>query len=348
MAFTNAILLLMTSVIPQTSALVALRRIPPVDAPRFMITQKWGAAKPLPFAEFKEKLEMFHSRSSSQPTVAEEAAAGTKLLIGVMSMGYQANYREVHRSTWMSHPGVCTISEHARPDCHVIVAFVLGKNNATDALVTAESQRYGDVIIPILDSDPGSHSGTAPLVTAGAAVEDPASLELSFLEDPTSRYGLKGLMQKQKTFSWLMYAGEHFTWATHVAKMDMDSYPFLGRMLADLASATGSSPKVKGQEPPEGWSDSAGGLYYGHGMGWKAFYMRQASLYLMSMSTARCALQKPLHCGGCPSEDSMIGEQISYMSKQNGGPCPDPWYVDVPVGQGWQAGWQNLGTYWRE
>merc|ERR1712137_1292276 len=43
-----------------------------------------------------------------------------------------------------------------------------------------------------------------------------------------------------KIKSWVRYARTHLTWATHIVKMDLDTYPFTSTIYNDFASALSS------------------------------------------------------------------------------------------------------------
>lgn len=275
---------------------------------------------PPPISEFKTQFaELHHNHSDLQAKLlADIDPSRMKLLISVLSIGYEREFREVHRRTWMSLPGICAIGQDtmAPPKgCSVFRTFVLGSNDQAMSEARAANARTDDVIFV-----PG--------------VRDPAFGESPDPEDPQ-------VLAKKKVVAWFAYAAKYLTWATHVAKMDLDTFPLVGLIARGIADPMTHLSGFAG--PPAGWSESNGGMYYGWECGGPRG-MRQGQFYLLSGSLVQCIMQDPIvgNVTGPDSvgfeviedqtyygEDGMIGLRVRNVSKFFGGHCADPWYVPV-------------------
>jgi len=129
-----------------------------------------------------------------------------------MSVPQEFDYRKVLRSTWMNQRGVCYWSEEGpREGCSVYVAFVMGRHGAgTDH-----------------DGHPYSRVEMSDSELAEAHNESGA-LILDIEEN----------MNNGKTFAWFDAAREKFPWATHIGKMDLDTYPHLHRLVPSIDDRT--------------------------------------------------------------------------------------------------------------
>mmetsp|Transcript_118182 Transcript_118182/g.314476 ORF Transcript_118182/g.314476 Transcript_118182/m.314476 type:complete len:345 (-) Transcript_118182:113-1147(-) len=141
---------------------------------------------------------LWSARYRLEEHLAEPMDPGTQLILGVFSVRRDYLYREVVRSTWLRQEGVCYWQAHPRPNCSVYVAFVIGKDSAD-----------GD--------EPGDNS------SQGGG--EKGMLTLDIAEN----------MNAGKTELWFRTARDMFPWATHVGKQDMDTYPFLHKLLNRMA-----------------------------------------------------------------------------------------------------------------
>jgi len=134
-----------------------------------------------------------------------------KLVLGVMTPTYACDVRNVHRATWMTHSRVCALSRHAEAGCSVMPAFVF-------ANVSREVVERADDVVLLQDVVPASrlNSGYAIWWNLGKTRE-------------MWREG------QYKTLAWFRHA-LRFPWATHIAKMDLDTYPFVTAIYNDLRS----------------------------------------------------------------------------------------------------------------
>jgi len=284
-------------------------------------------------------MEEYHATSSMaqfNATSPCQKQEHTKLLIGVPSIWYESNYRDVHRRTWMSDSGVCKVSDKS-PNCKVYVTFVLGRNNsAVDAQVAAEAKREGDIIVPELTPELNSTLKLWTDVRSGLACMDPV--------DSNHKFDITGtrMVQEFKSALWLLHASKHYPWATHVAKSDSDNYPVIGTILNDLATASCSkkqeielvetNSQLRGEGSEDLRSDNAG-MYYGQACG-GLHGMRQGQFYVLSANLLSClAIEEGLKSGYLvdfwAGEDTMVGSWVHNMTKEGGGPCPNPALVGI-------------------
>mmetsp|Transcript_97835 Transcript_97835/g.285518 ORF Transcript_97835/g.285518 Transcript_97835/m.285518 type:complete len:332 (+) Transcript_97835:67-1062(+) len=145
-------------------------------------------------------------RYHSEHRLNEPTPNGVKLVLGVFSQPYQTEYRKVLQRTWLRQKGVC-LWRPGPPDetCRVHVAFVFGNSGNGDR-------------VPL-----GADTSEATAVQARTAAG-------SFVVDVPEN------MNRGKTFAWFQAASKAFPWATHIGKCDMDTYPFLHKLLARMSS----------------------------------------------------------------------------------------------------------------
>lgn len=129
-----------------------------------------------------------------------------KNVIGIPSIRSEGVFRKAHVDTWMQQDGVCNIDQHMDPNCHTFPLFFLNKGNPTS-----------------------KHD-----------------IHLQDCEDREITSKFDYVDQNCKIYNLFKYAQENFPWATHVSKMDVDTFPDIHRIHSDLAAA-----------PPAA-------LYYGH------------------------------------------------------------------------------------
>jgi len=159
------------------------------------------------FAEFER---VWQARYRSEHRLNESMPSGVKLVLGIFAAPWQTKYRDVVRRTWLNQTGVCLLGAGPpAPDCGVHVAFVYGSSGQGERVPLE-----GDPQDP--DLSPGSEA---------AARGEPGSFVL----------GVEENMNRGKTFAWFRAAVEAFPWATHIAKGDMDMYPFLHKLVKRMS-----------------------------------------------------------------------------------------------------------------
>lgn len=208
-------------------------------------------------------------------------------------------------------PKVCKVGENSTlppKSCNIFATFLLGSDGGNGDCASAEERLHGD--ITLVRTQDGS-----PVLDDGYLKSEDGRLVLD-----KRRWGVK-----KKVFHWFRFATEHFRWATHVAKMDLDTFPFPGMIARFLVVASEPWSKAKELEwksifntssgaaypkglrdlglpniwndhnrpsPPPRWSETSPGLYFGRLMGldWDATkgVNMQGQFYLLSMSTLRC------------------------------------------------------------
>lgn len=179
-----------------------------------------------------------------QPKVVKPGG-GVKLLIITLTMSHELGYREVHRRTWMSRPGICKINASTLEEprnCRAFVTFAVGKvgrNGIVDGFVDEEARLYGDVTR--VDAQDPSATGFNPHAK---------------------------LRHKEKDLAMLLYASNHWSWVTHLGKNDLDNYPQVDLILKDISDPEGMKLGASKGKPPTNWSaDKTRPIYYGALMG---------------------------------------------------------------------------------
>lgn len=151
--------------------------------------------------------KMWQKRRRSEQHLQDPLPPSVRLLLGIMSVAQDSAYRTVVRRTWMQRAGVCYWGPLPRQNCSVYVAFVFGKNGTGT----------GKNKVEVSDEElTRSHS------EEGALVLD-----------------IKENMNEGKSFVWFATALEEFPWATHVAKMDIDTYPYLHKLVRGMDAKSG-------------------------------------------------------------------------------------------------------------
>jgi len=119
-----------------------------------------------------------------------------RLVLGVLTIAQDDEYRQVVRQTWMRRAGVCYWRSTPQENCSVYVAFVLGRTGggATDGELARAHREEGAFVLDIPEN-----------------------------------------LMEGKSFDWLRAAREKFPWATHIGKTDMDAYPFISKLVGKLA-----------------------------------------------------------------------------------------------------------------
>eukprot|EP00416_Gambierdiscus_australes_P038317 CAMPEP_0171104914 /NCGR_PEP_ID=MMETSP0766_2-20121228/61579_1 /TAXON_ID=439317 /ORGANISM="Gambierdiscus australes, Strain CAWD 149" /LENGTH=341 /DNA_ID=CAMNT_0011565627 /DNA_START=43 /DNA_END=1068 /DNA_ORIENTATION=+ len=141
-------------------------------------------------------------RYSLERHLQEPLPSSIQMILGVFTVAQDAEYRHVVRQTWMQQAGVCYWKHGPWDNCSVYVAFVIGKHGSgsSDVNVTDEEVER-------------AHKEEGMLV----------------LDVPEN-------MNRGKSLTWFHTARGWFPWATHIAKMDMDTYPFLHKLLKRMDS----------------------------------------------------------------------------------------------------------------
>jgi len=139
----------------------------------------------------------------------ESAFSDVKLLLAVMTPTYACDVRNVHRATWMTHSRVCALRRHAEAGCSIMPLFVFA-NASRDAVEEADDV----VFLPDVQPANRLNNGVPVWWNLGKNRE-------------MWREG------QYKTPAWFRHALQ-YPWATHVAKMDLDTYPFVASIYNDL------------------------------------------------------------------------------------------------------------------
>lgn len=239
--------------------------------------------------------------SAGSVATAGSGSSGTlkpKLVVGISSVINQPEMWKTHRDTWMKQEGVCSYRDFQEPACKTFPVFVFG--NLSDAAGLASVREFDplDRFTVVLRDVP------EPKVLRSAYAEDGDGSQGRAARSA----GMFGNMQL-KTPSWFRYASHNFGWATHVAKMDLDTYPHLHMIQSDLLRA-----------PQRG-------LYYGHGIGNQVTPTCQpftGPFYLISADLLGCWLESDLagKTGDWrkKAEDKLFGHTL--FSAQKAGLCP--------------------------
>jgi len=126
------------------------------------------------------------------------APQGLQMVLGVWTKPYQKAYREVVRETWMTQDAVCPLKDGPQEGCHIYTTFVLGTS--------------GDGKAPL--------EGLPLLYFDGAKSE----ADMMLLKTPEAR-------KHAKSLEFFYRTAQENPWATHVAKLDMMTYPLVPKLL---------------------------------------------------------------------------------------------------------------------
>eukprot|EP00929_Paragymnodinium_shiwhaense_P108958 TRINITY_DN75300_c0_g1_i1.p1 TRINITY_DN75300_c0_g1~~TRINITY_DN75300_c0_g1_i1.p1 ORF type:complete len:368 (+),score=87.76 TRINITY_DN75300_c0_g1_i1:123-1226(+) len=280
-------------------------------------------------SHFKERMVALETKAMANITKFVQPGK-VKLLIGITTMGYEREFRDSIRDTWLKHPGLCRVNlEHNNTppeNCRIFVTFVMGKNNATDPHVQEEFEKHRDLV-----------QATYPDETS--------------MHDPARRgevgSGHLSEAQRKKADLWLRFATLHFAWATHVAKADMDTWPNLEKILEDVTDLSKSDWAHEAAKPA-GWQE-ADGIYYGISCGGGLKGFKQGAFYLFTRSFLVCmfsvdVLKYPASDGfDGGADDLMMWSRVHLAMKSENpkqGKCRDPWWVG-PGSCGDDARWKH-------
>lgn len=150
---------------------------------------------------------------TGEPTVPREnrTKKSVKLVIGILSLPWEVELRNEHRRTWMRQAGICHISQWKNESCHVFPVFILGNTMGHDDDNQVSNMPGSTVMINITERPSNDQ-----------AREDDRIVHIK---------------RNTKICSWFKYARDNFKWASHVAKMDMDTFPAVAKIRYDLAVA---------------------------------------------------------------------------------------------------------------
>jgi len=128
-----------------------------------------------------------------------------KIVIAIPTPRFQCHLRNTHRKTWMTYPYVCPLQDRDKPGCHVFPVFLFANVAADDI------EQCDDSII--LNNVPEA---------ANAKKNKFGVVKSTWAEG------------NAKTPTWLRMAFRNMTWATHIAKQDMDTFAYWPLILKDL------------------------------------------------------------------------------------------------------------------
>lgn len=236
-----------------------------------------------------------------------------KLVVGVPMILRQAEIFDAHLKTWVTGENVCKLKEHADPKCAIFPVFLLG--NSTAAKKKAQNASNFALALPIPEadeSDDGLDSRWDGYNPPKNSAEDRTGRQMAH-DIPFLKYYL-----------WLKHATDDYSWATHFAKMDADTYPHFKPILNDLANG----PKYNLYWGAKMWGDHCEGGFM------------QGALYIVSANLQACA--QPVVHKMCPestwnfanwkickhlSEDWYYGECV--FQAVTDGICPKPTCMNV-------------------
>jgi len=269
-----------------------------------------------PRSEFARAWQM---RYEAEHRLNESMPSGVQLVLGVFTQPWQTEYRKVLRQTWLNQTGVCLW--RAGPpasNCSVHVAFVYG-NRGQGSKVPADAD-------------------LSPSNEAAARVE-PGSFVLNVEEN----------MNAGKTFAWFQAAAKAFPWATHIAKCDMDAYPFLHKLVKKMSdrACMGPTPYEYAGAPSFGSNNSFNSTCtphqcenaYAFTFRGKYFSHMSGALYMLSHKLVEAVVRPggwwEAHKGG-GHEDMKTGKVIDIAAAEHGF-CVSTWIPDAHYHGGQQV-----------
>jgi len=227
------------------------------------------------------------------------------------------SYWSITRDTWMQQRGVCTLAKDI-------------------------SQRPGCIVY------------VTRVVGKPHGAFD--SIDWAFLEEDILQLNIKENMNHGKTFYAFHALARAVPWATHIAKLDMDVYPYIYNLVSFLHSKQDCAPKYqwmgvpvkrctdfrfrfcKDNDYPHDhlfWQNRSGSDLYKHctsgecrdAIKHQLRYM-QGGMYILSRSLAE-AVTEPngyysKHKSGL--EDMMMGDAVTNFMLGDSSPCVSVWY----------------------
>jgi len=238
--------------------------------------------------------------------------AHPKIVVGIPTATAYCRLRMAHRATWMREPHVCGASRHGEDGCHIFPFFLYAK------VERSSIEDYDDQII--LEDVPHAKD-----LNEGYA---PAKLKSGQWSKEAGKTRDMWREGNRKTPAWLRYAYEHFEWATHVVKMDMDTYPFWYMIYDDFKRA----PATK--------------VFYGHAFngGFRGRGGNGGEFYALTRDLLGCAVQQLYNRTECgigrtwdwdgTAEDQVLGTMLVCSVKAVPQDCPEFWWYlawEVPL-----------------
>jgi len=276
-------------------------------------------------------------------TPLPKPSAKVKLLIMVTTIPKEAKLRQVHRETWMSLPGICTLTNDVvqePPGCSAFVAFFVGFDNKTDAYLRKEMSAKKDIVL--LDTFDRWDFTPIPVKRPPPNWKGHKEGKVWVPSEHLAKPSFNGEV-KEKALKSFQYAWKNFPWVTHYAKNDMDNFPYVAEILGDLEDLPHSPAGIKSKDimptsNPTPWVEGHG-VYYGK---YQSGYFMQGQFYILSRPVLECIFKHTdvKACKGKPGEDAMVGCLVTNTynvsrSLQAGipwsrsGPCPEPWRLAV-------------------
>lgn len=226
---------------------------------------------------------------------------GVKLIVGIPMMANEQDIRNAHLNTWMKGDGVCSRDSFATQSCHIFPVFLYG--NSSESMLKAKETEFG-LSLQVPDPEANYDGYDAP----EHHIKNVGSHESDALKN------LRG-----KTHEWFKHASASYPKATHIAKMDSDTYPHMATVLHDLATGPEKN------------------LYWGTSMaGEECSGFMQGAFYILSASLQPCRQQQldemlpdffgESH-GWNSNEDGLFGH--SLFKAVESGKCPQPTCMNV-------------------
>jgi len=167
--------------------------------------------KPLPLASFSDE---WYYRHSKEPHLDTPLPTGLQVVMALplRDDAQSDGYWQVVRRTWANQRGVCILGKDLKQQdgCQVYVVRVVANQEGWQ---------------PNMDQVWDSTRPAAPTFY-GYDFEMDGRLRLNMTEN----------MRRGKTFRLLQTLSNTVSWATHIAKVDVDAYPYMYRFMSSLAS----------------------------------------------------------------------------------------------------------------
>jgi len=227
---------------------------------------------------------------------------GVKLVVGIPMMANEQDIRNAHMNTWMKGDGVCNRDSFATQSCHIFPVFLYG--NSSESMLKAKETEFG-LSLQVPDPEANYDGYDAPehhIKNLGSHGAD----------------ALKNL--RGKTHEWFKHAAASYPKATHIAKMDSDTYPHMAAVLHDLAT---------GPEKNLYWGTSMAGDQCNGSFMQGAFYILSASLQPCRQRQLDEMLPDffgESH-GWNRNEDGLFGQSLKEAVES--GKCPQPTCMNV-------------------
>jgi len=156
----------------------------------------------------KQYSDRWEERYKMETHLWDAKPSSIRLVLGITTTLDVGEYREVIRRTWLNQSGVCYAGSKPRHGCSVYVAFVYGARGVKK----------------------NARNNPSPRRNLTAAQREQAKHEPGMLELDIEENNNDG-----KNFVWMSTALSKFPWATHIGKIDMDTYPFVSKLLTRMS-----------------------------------------------------------------------------------------------------------------